>query len=265
MFTTGLFYDKIYLYLCLRIADIRSALRSKEAFMNQLELLWEYQLADVEADKMENAMKRSPARQKLLKYRDYLVEQQNTIKRIEGEILAMSDRIDALHDAINRTEEQLSALQAKVAGEQFESSERVRAVIDDAQRFLNNLIGFEQELKHIRKDATDRDRLQQDVKLHAAKAKNEYNAIKTEYDTEYKDNSVLLDNLRSKAKEKTIGIEPEYLDRYRTIKLHSVPPLARLQNDQCGGCNMSLPSVVLRNVKAGKTIECETCGRLIII
>ena len=71
--------------------------------MDQLHLLWEYQQADVEADRMEAAMKRSPTRQKLVKYRDYLVEQQNVMKRIEGEVFNMSDRLEALKDAIRLT------------------------------------------------------------------------------------------------------------------------------------------------------------------
>ena len=40
--------------------------------MSQLELLWDYQQADVEAERQENAMKRSPTRQRLLKYQEYL-------------------------------------------------------------------------------------------------------------------------------------------------------------------------------------------------
>ena len=43
--------------------------------MSQLELLWDYQQADVEAERQENAMKRSPTRQRLLKYQEYLREQ----------------------------------------------------------------------------------------------------------------------------------------------------------------------------------------------
>ena len=40
--------------------------------MDQIQLLWAYQQADVEVSRMENAIKRSPNRQKLVKYRDYL-------------------------------------------------------------------------------------------------------------------------------------------------------------------------------------------------
>jgi len=39
----------------------------------------------------------------------------------------------------------------------------------------------------------------------------------------------------------------------------------KLTNGQCGGCYMSLPSVTLRNLKAGSDIiECESCGRMIV-
>ena len=37
--------------------------------MDQLHLLWEYQKADVEVDKLEASIRRSPVRQKLVKYR----------------------------------------------------------------------------------------------------------------------------------------------------------------------------------------------------
>ena len=42
--------------------------------MNQLELLWDYQTADIEVERISKEIKSSPERQKLVKYRDYLVE-----------------------------------------------------------------------------------------------------------------------------------------------------------------------------------------------
>ena len=72
--------------------------------MDQLHLLWEYQKADVEVDKMEASIKRSPVRQKLIKVRDNFAEQQNIMKRIESEVLTMQDRLEALKDAIKMTD-----------------------------------------------------------------------------------------------------------------------------------------------------------------
>lgn len=231
----------------------------------QLQLLWAYQQADMAADKMEASIKRSPTRQKLLKYRDYVVDQQNTIKRIEGEVANMMDRLEALKDAIRMTDEQLHSLQSKMDNNPPENLEELQQFLNDARRFQNNLNAYEQEVRRIRKDAGDRERQQHDVKVRAAKAKAEFDKLKVVYDEEKAEKDKELDQLRAEAAEKAKPIEADFMERYKTIKKHSVPPLARLIGDQCGGCNMGLPSSVSRRVKAGELVECETCGRLLII
>lgn len=233
--------------------------------MDQLEMLWEYQQADMEADRLENEIRRSPNRIKLMKSRDFLVEQQNTIKRIESEVMMMSDRIDVIRDAVVRAEEQLKVLTAKLEKEPPQTLEDARQQTGDARKLLETLNGFEQEMKRIRKDASDRDHQQHDVRVKAAKVKADFDQLKAAYDVEYKERMGALEKQRALAGQKAKGIQPELLEKYKNIKLHSVPPMARLLNDQCGGCNMSLPSVVLRAIKAGGTVvECETCGRMIL-
>ena len=81
---------------------------------------------------------------------------------------------------------------------------------------------------------------------------------------EYKENLKKLEELRATVAEKAKGIEPSHLEKYKAIKQHSMPPLAQLSGDQCGGCRMSLPSAVVRSVRAGTPVECESCGRLLI-
>ncbi|MDY3279230.1 MAG: C4-type zinc ribbon domain-containing protein [Eubacteriales bacterium] len=233
--------------------------------MDQLHLLWDYQQADMEADKMEASIKRSPTRQKLVKYRDYLLEQQNVMKRITGEVAAMADRLEALKDAVAMTENQLKSLQTKIENDPPQDSESTQQFIADVRRFQNNLTTYEQEIRRIRKDAGDRERLQHDVKVRAAKAKGEFDKLKVDYDAEYQEKSKELTALKAVAAEKAKGIEQDLMDRYQNIKRRSVPPLAQLYGDQCGGCNMSLPSAVSRKIKAGELVECETCGRLLIV
>ena len=233
--------------------------------MDQLHLLWEYQKADVEVDKLEASIKRSPVRQKLVKYRDYFSEQQTAMKRIESEVAAMQDRLEALKDAIKMTDEQLHTLHGKMENDPPRNTEEVQQFLNDAKRFQNNLTAYEQEIKRIRKDAADRERQQHDVRVRAAKAKSEFDKLKEVYDEEKKDKDKELDALRAAAAAKAVDIESAFMERYRDIKKHSVPPLAALYGDQCGGCNMSLPSSVSRKVKAGELVECETCGRLLII
>ena len=64
--------------------------------MNQLELLWQYQQADIEADNLETQIRRSPKRQKLVKLRDSFQDLQKNLKQVEDEVLAMLDRMVVL-------------------------------------------------------------------------------------------------------------------------------------------------------------------------
>lgn len=232
--------------------------------MTQLEMLWEYQKADVEAERLENAMKRSPARQRLLKYQEYLREQKAANVRIEEDVHAMSDRVDALKDAISRTEDQLKALHARFESERPTEIDAVQNFIAEAERLKQKVVDYEQEVRRIRKDSSDRDNQQRDIIQRAAKVRADYDKLKAEYDVEYAENKKKLEELRAVVAQKAVGIEDSYLQKYKSIKQHSMPPLAQLSGDQCGGCRMSLPSAVVRNVRGGNPVECESCGRLLI-
>ena len=177
--------------------------------MDQLHLLWEYQKADVEVDKVEASIRRSPVRQKLVKYRDLYAEQQNAMKRIESEVATMQDRLEALKDAIRMTNEQVHALHAKMESEEPKSAAEVQQYMSDAKRFQNNLTAYEQEVKRIRKDAGDRERQQHDVRVRAAKAKSEFDKLKLVYDDEKRAKDGELEAVKAAAAEKAKPVEKE--------------------------------------------------------
>lgn len=233
--------------------------------MEQTELLWEFQQADMAADAFETEIKRSPTRIALKKNRDFLMEQQNAVKRMEEEIAEMVDRVDVIKLAISRIEEQLGTLKKRMEDTPPENVSQAQDMNRDAQKLLSNLGSYEQEMRRIQQDAADRDRLEKEIRVKYAKVKGEYDKQKVAYEAEYKEQLKALEEKKRIAQEKSKGIEPAFLEKYQSIKLHCVPPVAKLFGDQCGGCNMSLPQVTLRKIKGGtKIIECETCGRMII-
>ena len=50
--------------------------------MNQLELLWDYQQTDIQAEAVAKEIKRSPARQKLVKYKPATMGQASRISGV---------------------------------------------------------------------------------------------------------------------------------------------------------------------------------------
>lgn len=235
--------------------------------MDQLEMLWNYQQADMAVDRYEREMRKSPNRQKLVKHRDFLLTQQEAMKRIENDVEAMAERMDGIRADVIKLEEELKDLQDTLSEEEPETIEIARKSLSYAQKLVAGITRSEQELSKIRKDADTRDRQQHEVRVRAAKARAEFDALKKVYDVEYKEQTVEVGKLRAVANKAAEGVDPELLEKYKQIKQHSIPPVAKLlDGNRCGGCNMNLPQVVLRNIRTGaKSVECENCGRIVLV
>ena len=233
--------------------------------MEQTEMLWQYQQADMAADAFERDIKRSPNRVALKKNREFLMEQQNAVKRMEQEVAEMADRVEVIKVAIERIEGQLAALQARMENNPPADLKQAQDLARDAQKLLTNLSDYEREMKRIQKDAADHERHEKDIRVKYAKVKAEYDQQKVAYEAEYAEQLKQLEQKQAVAQEKAKSVEKALLDKYAQVKKHCVPPVARLYGDQCGGCNMSLPQVTLRKFKNDVFfIECENCGRMII-
>lgn len=221
---------------------------------------------DMEADKFENDMRQSPNRQKLLGQRAFLVEQQNNMKKIETEVTDLADRLAAIEDEAERLNGLLEKEQKALEEAPPSDQESASKAIGSMQKLLDNLSRYEQELTKIRKDAEARDRQQKEIRVRAAKTKAEFDQLKQVYDSEFKADSVKLEQLRKNAEQEGKTVDPALLERYKTIKQHCTPPMAQLVGDQCAGCYMSLPSVMLRDLQSGeKVVECDNCGRIIYV
>ncbi len=235
--------------------------------MDHLTQLWEYQQADMAVDRFEREIRKSPNRQKLVKHREFLLQQQESMRRIEGDVDAMGEKMESIRTEVQRLEEELKDLQETLSEEEPETIEIARKSLSYAQKLAGAITKCEQDLNKIRKDAEARDRQQHEVRVRAAKVRTEYDALKIVYDDEYKDQTARLAKLKAAANKAAEGIPAELIEKYKTIKLHSVPPIAKLlDGNRCGGCNMNLPQVILRNIRMGeKSVECENCGRIVLV
>ena len=194
----------------------------------QLDLLWKYQQADVEVDKYENELRNDADRQKLLKHRTFLVEQQNTMKKLENDVSIMADRLEAVRDEAQRLEAQLAEQKARFVDNPTEDVETVREGLRQIQRTLDLLSRYEQELQKLRKDADARDRQQREIRVRAAKVKAEFDQLKGQYDQKFQQQKARLDELKAAADREAVGIDPALMKRYKEIRKHCFPPMALL-------------------------------------
>lgn len=229
-----------------------------------LDALWNYMQFDLEADKFGSDMRQSPKRQLLLKDRNFLKEQQTNIVKIENDVSTMNDRMEAIRDEVERLNKLLAEQRARLESEPPKTAEEIEERVTAIEKVLESMKHYEQELSKMRKDADARDRQQKEIRVRAAKTKAEYDAVKLEYDKEYADDTVKLKNLRARAEAEEKKTDPADLEKYKSIKAHVTPPMAKMMNNQCSGCFMALPLGTLRDLKSGELmVTCDNCGRIL--
>ncbi|MBQ8953726.1 MAG: hypothetical protein IJ048_06385 [Clostridia bacterium] len=230
----------------------------------RLDALWNYMQYDMEADRFESGMRNSPNRLKLLKQRDFLLEQQNNMKKVESNVAAMSDRLEAVRDEADRLQGVLAKLLDELKEHQPETMDEIQKQLSAAQKLENTLQHYEQELAKMRKESEQFDRMQRDIRTKAARTKAEYDELKGQYENEFKDAQAKLAELKARAEAEGKAIDPAMMAHYRQVKQHAMPPMAKINGDRCGGCNMSLPAATRDRLNAGNDIvECDNCGRIL--
>lgn len=234
--------------------------------MDQLTMLWEYQVEDMKADKMANDIRRSPLRQKMENDRNLFMERQKQYKQIEEQVAVLADRKDAIRDALARATDHLSGLQARFEQNPPQELEAVRAMMAEVSKCRETIVSYEQEMKRLTQEANTNDQRGNSIRTEAARLRSEFEQLKAQYDKEMPDKKAQQEAQRAAADKKAEDIDPTLMEHYKRIKKHITPPLSRLINGQCSGCNTSLPSAVLHRVRnaSDEIVECESCGRMII-
>ena len=230
----------------------------------QLNAMWQFMQVDMEADGFENRMRQSPNRQKLIKQRDFLKDQQANMKKLENDVAVMQDRLEAVQDEAERLEKVLQGLTAEMENNPPATAEDAQKQAESVQKLLDTLQRYEQELVKMRKDADTKDRQQKEIRVRAAKTKMEFDQLKVEYDREFKADTEKLQAMRANTEQEAKKVDPKLLAKYKSIKQHCTPPMAKLVNGQCSGCFMSLPSATLLDIRNGdRIVECDNCGRIL--
>ena len=177
----------------------------------QLDDLWNFMQVDMEADKFENQMRLSPNRQKLLKQRNFILEQQNNMKKLEADVAVMQDRLAAVEDEAQRLSGVLSGMVDELEKDPPATIEESDRRAEAAQRLADTLTRYEQELAKMRKDAEARDRQQKEIRVRAARTKQEYDQLKTVYDEEFKRDQQTLKTMRANIEKEAAKLDQALL------------------------------------------------------
>ncbi len=235
--------------------------------MPNLAALWEYQAAELEKEALEREVSSTPARIKFNKLHSYLTEQQNAIKRTQKEIeqkqqalLKLNDETESL---LGRVELERSEFEHMQADEEC-TAEEMTECRESHERLLGELFNMRRTIDELIKWLEHALAEYKNTRSNATKAKKEYDALKTECEEELGKSKAGLEEAQALVNEKAKAVDAALLERYKRVKRNHNIPVAKVDNNQCSGCNMSLPVIMVKRVLAGDGIvECDNCGRIL--
>lgn len=232
--------------------------------MIQLEPLWIYQQADLALDRFENGLKKSPTRTKLVSVRNAVMEQQNRIKRLEADLQKALEECNRIAADIRKLKTEMESLDGQMEQVATEDIGQVRRLLKNMEDWNRALNAMRKELAQAQSLAQGTDATVKEVRSKLTQGKKDFDALKEKYDAELAAAAPERDQLKKEADRLAKAVPKELMDRYKKIKKTRMNPVAKVQNEQCSGCNMAIPSLTMSKLRSGeKLLECESCGRIL--
>ncbi len=235
--------------------------------MRKMEALWAYQEAEVAKNAVENEIRTTPARLQLNKLHKQLKNQQAVIAKLSEDIEAYEQQLTKLTDQVSKLEARLQVESAEldtIKQDEESTAEEMTELKGDIERLNREISQGVREAKTLLGEIDKASEEYQTTARAANKAKKEYDTLRVQCEEERVARQGELDRHDEKLASLSKTVDPALLERYNQVKQHHVVPIAKIVNSKCGGCNMSLPMVMLKKIATTDGIvECENCGRIL--
>ena len=234
--------------------------------MIQLEPLWKYQKADLALFRFERGLKKSETRNKLLQVRNRIMEQQNSIKRLEQQLKKSQSECRRIAEGLQAAKQKAEQVNAQLSSGAYTEVKQVRQAIRQMDEDAKALNADKKLLQEMAQIAGSTEKAVKQARAKMLEGKAEFDKLKAVHDAELEKATPELERLNEAVKAMEPGLDQALLAKYKQIKKNRVNPVALVENDQCQGCNMSLPSLTLSKLKEQKElVECENCGRILYV
>lgn len=235
--------------------------------MGKLDAMLLYQQTEQKKLEAEQAVRSTPARQKLSRLHKVLKTQQATIQKLTEETETRLSQINKLSEQAKRLEERIELENSELAtitGDEESTAAEMTELRVDIERLQKEINQVVREAKKLLSEAEKAAEEYRETNLTAKNAKKEYDQVRAVCEKERDDSAEMLASFDEKLEQIRKDVDPALFQRYEKVKQHYAAPIVPVIGGKCSGCNMSLPMVMLKRLNAPDAVlECENCGRIL--
>ncbi|MEZ4627317.1 MAG: C4-type zinc ribbon domain-containing protein [Eubacteriales bacterium] len=208
-----------------------------------------------------------PARQQAGQLHKQLKNQQAVIAKLSEDVEAYEQQLSKLTEQVEKLEARLQVESSElvtIKQDEESTAEEMTELKGDIERLNREVSQGVREARALLNEIEKATEEYTTTVRAASKAKKEYDALRVQCEEEKVARAGELEQHDKKLATLAKTVDPVLLERYNKVKQHHAVPIAKIVNSKCGGCNMSLPMVMLKKIATTDGIvECENCGRIL--
>ncbi len=237
--------------------------------MDKLQALWEYQEAESELGQLEQSLKNTETRKKLIRQQQLFQNNQQHLKQLEQEsvlannkMVEISVQVDALKKQMEQKDDEITEIKDYEVDDLF--LEDIQEIIKECEGIKNAIELNKRKIVEIMHNLEKSETDIKETLVKMSNAKKAFDQLKAAHAKELEAGKGDLEKLKANVAKAAKQVDPALMEQYKKIKQHRPNPVAYFKNKRCQGCNMELPSGMLQAIKdKDKITLCENCGRIL--
>lgn len=227
-----------------------------------IENLLKYQEIDGKIRQIEKELNDSENKKRGRHLSSYLRDAENSVKKMESRSKEINIMLNALLQSFQEKVKLVDEYEKNVETSlDLGEINYLRKKADDLTRALQ---GVESEVSALLREIAEISAQYDDFRNRYPAAKKQYEECRAAYEKETRERRPEAQKLMGELKTLENGIDKPVLERYKTIKGQGIfPPLVKLIENRCGGCQMEIPSGILSGIEEKGYIRCDNCHRIV--
>jgi len=234
--------------------------------LNKVNLLWQLQDYDISLNRIEIDLKDESYKEKLENLNIKLNEYKYDLETARTKLEINKVKIARNNQKLEQMKFELDELNEKLYSGNTSNMNELIHLQEKEKELKSNFDKFELETIYLMEEVEKNN-------IEVYKFDDKYKTIKNKimnYEKEIEENQnslkeekIELDNKRIKLIEE---IDENILAQYKKIKNTKKIAIAKVENNVCSGCHMTIPLYILSELNNGdELIRCDNCGRIIFL
>jgi len=228
-----------------------------------IEKILKYQEIDGKVRQIEKQLNESENKKRGRQFSAYLKDAETAFKKMEQRSKELNIMLNSLTQSFDEKTKLVSEYEKNIdTSRDLDEINYLRKKIDDLGKVL---IGIDKDVKAIMQEIDEISKQYDSYRDKYPVARKQYLECKEKYEKERAEREPELNEFQKELKKIEKTLDAEMFDTYEKLKGQGIyPPFVPLVgSNQCGGCQMEIPSGIVANIDQNGYIKCDNCRRIV--